>query len=268
MATGAARAGGMLKSTGVRRVAPISAAQRDKIDLSKKRLSEATDAGQSNIRPANNQSEPRRIVEVAGQRLRAQEKNQQTSNDSESLEERWASAEMRAELISRNNLKQLEIKKREEEIARLPKEFTYKKPASGIGFYFILLLMVAKDIIAIIIKIIELIGDATVIIGIIVWIVASALDFFAYTCSQLYFFLNGIPMNGKKAKIQVMGMIIEMVPILGFLPTETLALIWVRIEANKEARQRALDDMNERIETLQQEIAELRSDNEVPMQYA
>lgn len=265
MASGVARAGGVLNSTGTRRTATISAAQKEKITTAKNNLSANTLAGAKeavNNATGGSTGQQQSAADVAGSRLVTNSKKD-ILGDAEMLQEeetRYAEKEAHAENNAKNNLIRHEIQKREEEINRIPKEFSYKKPAGGLGFYFVLLFMVAKDVLAIIIKIIELIGDVTIILGIIVWVIATAVDFLAFAASQLFFFLNGIPMNGKKSKIQAMGFIIEMVPILGFLPTESIAFVWVGIEANKEAKQRALDDMNERIELLKEQILSLQNE--------
>lgn len=134
-----------------------------------------------------------------------------------------------------------EMREREQMMRRARAEFTYKKPMSGPGYYGVLLLVIAKDVLDIVIEIIELFADLTIILGIIVWCISTMLDLLVLMSTQLYLYVNGVPMNKQKAMVQTISTIIELLPIAGFLPAGTVSFIAVRVLANKEAKQKALD---------------------------
>lgn len=261
MGIGAVRAGGALKSTGARRTITVGSAQKAQINNSVKQLRESGSMGNPISKLGNIQN----IAALAGNRLQTpSRKERENAEDEEELQEEvdWSNPNLRAEIKHEQNLRAMEIAKREDMIRRLPKEFSYKKPASGPGFYLILLITASKDLLSIIIKIIEIVFAVTIVGGIIIWVIATLMDVFVFGTSSLYFFINDIPMGGKKAKIQLLGLIIELIPILGIIPTETIALIWVRIEINKEAKQKAMDAMNDKIALLRAQIEELQNEGE------
>ncbi|HXK37781.1 MAG TPA: hypothetical protein VJ579_01820 [Candidatus Paceibacterota bacterium] len=138
-----------------------------------------------------------------------------------------------------------EIREREQMMRKARENFSYKKPMSGPGFYGVLLLVIAKDVLDIIIEIIELFADLTIILGIIVWCISTMLDLLVLASTQLYLYVNGVPMNKQKVMTQSVSTIIEFLPIAGFLPAGTVSFIIVRILANKEAKQKAIEALEE-----------------------
>lgn len=267
MGIGAVRAGGALKSTGARRTVKVGSVQKARIDNSVKQLHTNGPVGN----PISRLGSISERAALAGNRLQAPQKKEGGVENEDEFQGGvdWSDPVTRAEIKHEENVRAMEIEKRQVMIRRLPKEFSYKKPAAGPGFYLILLITAAKDLLSIIIKIIEIFFAVTVVGGIIIWVIASLMDVFVFICSTFYFFMNDIPLGGKKAKIQLFGFLIELVPILGLLPTETIALIWVRIEVNRDAKKKAIEEMNDKIALLQAQIVELQNDGEeAALEYA
>jgi hypothetical protein len=146
-----------------------------------------------------------------------------------------------------------ELRERAELMRRAREQFSYKKPLAGPGFYGLLLLVAAKDILDVIINIIELFADATIILGIIIWIIDASMSTLVFMSTQLYFYVNGVPMNKQKAVAQTVTTILKLLPLVSMLPVGAISFVIVRYLANKEAKENAIQALEDQEAAWQQE---------------
>jgi hypothetical protein len=125
----------------------------------------------------------------------------------------------------------------------------------GLGFYFVLIIVVTKDTIDIIWEIIEFFADVTVVLGIIMWFISTLMDLVVLFSTGIYFFLEGMPFTGQRKKVQIVSTVLEVLPIVGFLPINTIAFIWIRREENK----RRLEEANQKQEELLNEFEQQKA---------
>lgn len=138
-----------------------------------------------------------------------------------------------------------------------PNKATPRKMLGGIDFAGILMVTIIKDTLDIFIELLELVFDALVVtgfIGIFLWIVSTVADFTILLLTQGYLLLNDVPMNKKKGAIQGLTLLIEAIPFLGILPTETIGIVYMRNLVNKERKQEEEDEQRELDEQFQKEI--------------
>lgn len=132
-----------------------------------------------------------------------------------------------------------------------------QKPMGGLGFYFVLMIVVVKDLIDIIWEIIEFFADVTVVLGIIMWCISTMMDIIVLFSTGLYFFLEGMPFTGQRKKVQIVSALLEFLPIVGFLPLNSIAFVWIRFEENRRRKEEARQKQEEALAEFEQEKANI-----------
>lgn len=118
----------------------------------------------------------------------------------------------------------------------------YKKPFAGIAFYGTLIIVATKDVFDLGVQLLELFGDATVIIGVVIQIFAMLLAFMVFISSNTLYLMEGVKPNKIQKNTRIWTFIGEMLPIISFLPLGTIALIVMAYTERKKALAKRAED--------------------------